>query len=112
MQLSSVFSKLLKCVCCKRTYLVRVERGLDAVGEVIVPDQGVDLLPQSPVPAESLVGVHRVPPDGKPLVLPEKWKSLLCTQYQIHLWDIQIRSRGRAKSVIETHTYTQYSITV
>ena len=100
MQLSSVFSKLLKYVCCKRTYLVRVERGLDAVGEVIVPDQGVDLLPQSPVPAESLVGVHRVPPDGKLLVLPEKWKSLLCTQYQIHLWDIYKLGGGEGQRVL------------
>ena len=67
------------------TDLIRVEGGLDAISEVIIPDQGVDLPPQPLVPAKSLVGVDFVLSDSKPLVVAEKGKCLLCTQNQVHL---------------------------
>ena len=67
------------------TDLIRVERGLDTISEVIIPDQGVDLPPQSLVPAKSLVGADNVLSNSKPLVVAEKGKRLLCSQHQVHL---------------------------
>ena len=81
---------LLKClnaihVEILSTDLIRVERGLDTISEVIIPDQGVDLPPQPLVPVKSLVGVDFVLSDSKPLVVAEKGKCLLCTRHQVHL---------------------------
>ena len=62
-------------------HLLGVKSGLDAVCEVVVPHDGVELPPQPPVPAQALVGPHLVGLGGKSLVVAQDGEHLLHAQH-------------------------------